>query len=87
MLNCKEVARLLSESLDHKLPFRKRMNLYMHFFMCKACDTYCKQIKAIEKNLRHYFKNMPEVSTKCGEDAHLPEEAKKRIKSSLSDPS
>ena len=54
MLNCKEVSILVSESLDHKLPLGKRVNLWIHLFMCRLCRRFRKDIKYLEKITRRF---------------------------------
>ena len=54
MLSCKEVSRLVSESLDRKLPFRQRIAVRIHLLMCKFCSRYRKQLFFIEKVAHQY---------------------------------
>jgi hypothetical protein len=44
MITCQEAARLMSESLDQKLPLRQRMALRMHLLMCKLCPRFWCQL-------------------------------------------
>jgi hypothetical protein len=43
MLTCKEVSKLVSDSLERDLPFRQRLGVRMHLMMCSMCRTYKKQ--------------------------------------------
>ena len=52
MLNCKEVTRLVSESLDRKLPFHQRLGIRMHLLMCKLCSRYERQLMFLRKASR-----------------------------------
>lgn len=53
MLTCKEVAKLISDGLDHRLTWRQRLGLRLHVMMCKACATYKKQLEAIERAIEY----------------------------------
>lgn len=44
MLTCREVARLISESLDEELPFRQRLSMRLHLLMCSLCSRFRRQM-------------------------------------------
>ena len=44
MLRCREVAKLVSDSLDRQLPFWQRIGVRVHLLMCKACACYERQL-------------------------------------------
>ena len=79
MYNCKEVTRIVSESLDRKLPLHQRMGIRVHLFMCKFCSRYRRQLLILREAMR--------LQTRYDEDAAppitLPSEARERIKRSL----
>ena len=79
MFNCKEVTRMVSESLDRKLPLHQRMGIRIHLLMCKFCSRYRKQLLILREAMRLY--------ARYGEDAEpyliLPPEARERIKLSF----
>jgi hypothetical protein len=52
MLNCKEVSEKMSESMDRKLPLFYRMQLKMHFLMCKYCKRFKDQMILIRGAVR-----------------------------------
>lgn len=82
MLSCKEVSRLVSDSLDRELTFRQRVGVRLHLMMCGMCRAYEKQVLLLRNIARLYGKKMTEGETSEG---HLSEEAKARIKQKLSD--
>lgn len=81
MFNCKEVTRLVSESLDRKLPIHQRTGIRLHLFMCEFCTRYQQQLMFLRKILRS--------SAMYDEDTEpyiaVPHEALKRIKYFLHD--
>jgi hypothetical protein len=81
MFNCKEVTRLVSESLDRKLPIHQRTGIRVHLFMCKFCSRYQQQLMFLRKILS--------TSAMYDEDTEpyraVPHEALKRIKRFLHD--
>ena len=54
MRSCKEVTRLISESLDWKLPLYLRVAIGVHLFMCKFCSQYKQQALFIREAIRRY---------------------------------
>ncbi len=79
MFNCKEMTRVVSESLDRDLRLFERIGLRMHMSMCRRCPRFKDQLLAIREILRLYA---------AGEDEREPShtlspEARDRIKQSL----
>jgi len=64
MFNCREVTRLMSDGLDRKVPFHRRMGIRFHLLMCRFCARYLKQLKTI-RELMH-------LERADLEDSHLP---------------
>jgi hypothetical protein len=79
MFNCKEVTRMVSESLDRKLPLHQRIGIRMHLLMCRFCSRYRKQLLLLRETMRLY--DMQRVGLET--PVTLPEEARERIKLSL----
>ena len=78
-ITCEDTTPLISELMDHKLPFGKRLRLNFHLAMCKVCNCYQKQleiIRALARKLR-----TEEAPTQ--QKAVLSEQAKTKIKDSL----
>ncbi|MFC1863963.1 zf-HC2 domain-containing protein, partial [Thermodesulfobacteriota bacterium] len=79
MFNCREVTRLVSESLDRKLPLSQRIGVRIHLFMCKVCPEAKKQLLFIREAMRRLSaENMISES-----DGFLSPEARDRIKLAL----
>ncbi len=81
MPNCKEVTRLVSESMERKLPFRKRMGLWMHLSMCKLCGGFRKELQMIQKAARQQAERI-EIDS-VSDDNSLPDDARERIRRAL----
>lgn len=81
MPNCKEVTRLVSESMEHKLPFRKRVFLWMHLSMCKLCGGFGKELQMIQDATRRHAENIEKDATPG--DSSLSNEARERLRRAL----
>jgi hypothetical protein len=84
MLSCKDVTRLLSESMDHSLPIGKRVGVRFHLLICKFCARYERQLLLIRETVRRIAAMEDAYGSPIGE--HLSEEAKERIRKSLGNP-
>ena len=84
MLSCREVTRLVSESLDRELPLRQRVSMKMHFMMCKLCSRYNKQLANLREAVRLYSRREEDMDIY---PASLSTEARERIKQALHHPS
>ncbi len=81
MLNCKEVSRLVSQSLDRKLPFWQRMGVWIHLSMCKLCWGFRKDLLNLRSAARQYA---DEIKMNASEpNAALSEEVRERIQHAL----
>ena len=49
MLPCKEVTRLVSQGLDRRLPFGRRVALRVHLAICDGCTNFSKQMAFLRK--------------------------------------
>jgi hypothetical protein len=81
MYNCKEVTRIVSESLDHTLPLHQRMGLHFHLFMCKLCSRYRKQLLILREAMRLQERYVEDTKPSLT----LHPEARERIKRSFID--
>jgi hypothetical protein len=79
IFNCREVTRLVSESLDRKLPLRQRFGIRVHFMMCKLCPEAKRQMLFIRQAMRRITLE----STEPEPDISLSPEARERIKRTL----
>ena len=75
---CREVVKLLSQSMDVKLPVTMRIKLRFHYLMCAWCQRYEKQLQA----LRKVSSALPEHVDDCCFET-LPDSSKERLKQAL----
>ncbi len=81
MLSCKEISKLVSESLERKLTLWQRMNLWMHLSMCGLCNGFRKYLLRIQDQTHQHA---TEIEQGIGDtDQTLPDEARERIKQLL----
>jgi hypothetical protein len=80
MFSCKEVTRMVSESMDRTLPLGQRIGIRMHLWMCHLCSAYRKQLLFIRKTMQHYTAQMEQIIDPA---VSLSPEAKERIKQTL----
>lgn len=84
MLSCRDVTRLLSESMDHSLPLGKRIGVRLHLLMCRFCARYERQLLLIRETARRLVATEEKPGAQTGET--LSEEARERIRKSLRNP-
>lgn len=76
--SCKDISALISQSMDSRLPLRKRLAIRMHVAMCSLCRRYEKQLRMIRRGL-HYYANPDENAVA----ESLSAEAKARLQQAL----
>ena len=80
MLTCKDVSKLVSESLEHELPFRQRLGMRIHLMMCSLCRKYNRQallLRELFRRMARFEEDQPDSRQ------HLPEATRERIKQIL----
>jgi hypothetical protein len=81
MLSCEEITRLVSESLDRKLPLGKRLAVRMHYLFCKACPQFERQVRFMRDALRQFQSRVESVESFF--TTPLSPEARERMKGAL----
>ena len=84
MLSCKDVTRLISESMDHSLPLGKRIGVRVHLLICRFCERYKRQLLLIRETVRRLVATPGGAGGSSAET--LSEEARERIRKSLRSP-
>jgi len=49
MLNCRQVTRLISQSMDAKLPWHRRLAMRVHLLYCVWCRRYAAQLQLLRR--------------------------------------
>jgi len=82
MLNCKEYASLLSQSLDQPMSFWEKMSIKMHQILCPPCKHIQLQLDAIRMACRL----TPEGEARSDQEGdRMPDEVCEQMKSALRD--
>jgi len=83
MLSCKETAMLASRGLVEKLPFRKRMAIRLHLFLCSACRETRRQMEFLQGLFSKYGRG--DLSIQMEPRLRLSDDARQRIQRTLKD--
>ena len=75
---CREVVKLLSQSMEVKLPVTTRIKIRFHYLICVWCYRYGKQLDT----LRKIASSLPEHVDDCSQET-LPASSKERMKQVL----
>jgi hypothetical protein len=75
---CREVVRLLSQSMEVKLPITTRIRIRIHFLICVWCQRYEKQLRG----LREIASSLPQHVDGFGSET-LSDSSKERLKQAL----
>src|SRR6516165_8759452 len=75
---CQEVVKLLSQSMEVKLPVTTRIKIRFHYLICIWCYRYGKQLHA----LRKIASSLPEHVDDCSRET-LPDSSKERMRQVL----
>jgi hypothetical protein len=78
MLNCRHVTRLVSQSMDAKLPWYQRVAVRIHLLYCVWCRRYAGQIQFLRRAAKEVA-----AGTTMGATAKLSVEAKEQMRQRL----
>ena len=79
MFKCKEVSRMISDSMDRKLPLHHRVMIRIHLAMCKHCSRFRRQLLLIRETCRHLTQPFEVIDPAIT----LPSAARERINAAL----
>lgn len=77
MLNCRDMAQLLSYSMDRSLAWHTRFGIALHLRMCRLCQTYKEQLHLLRDLLKGGSDEL--IAAEPSAAPGLPAEAKRRI--------
>jgi hypothetical protein len=75
-LTCQDNSSIISEMMDHRVSFLKRLKLKIHLSLCEVCLYYKKQLEII----KDLSKNLGREDFPVNTDEKLPPESKQKIK-------
>ncbi len=83
MLRCREISKLVSESMERQLPLGQRMQVRMHLMLCRLCAGFARQTGLLRRAAKQESeRSVADVSTP---GATLSQKARERIKAALRD--
>lgn len=53
-ITCLQASRLLSQQMEHSLPWRMRLRLRLHLIACDACMRVARQFEAMRLALQSW---------------------------------
>jgi hypothetical protein len=77
---CREMVRILSQSMDEPISLTMRIKKRIHFLICRWCQRYEEQLRYIHETARRFSEHAEKAS-----DIAFPPDAKERIKQKLVD--
>ncbi len=81
IFNCREISKLVSESMDRELPLRQRMQVRIHLMMCRLCVRFARQVRLLRWAVHEHPERLAPDAT--APEAKLSDDARERIKASL----
>jgi hypothetical protein len=79
---CREMVRILSQSMDEPMPLVMRIKKRLHFLICCWCQRYEEQLIYMRQTARQFPEHADETS-----NAEFSAEARERIKRKLAESS
>jgi hypothetical protein len=77
---CREMVRILSQSMEEPMPLMMRIKKRIHFLICCWCQRYEEHLHYIRKTALRFPEHADEAS-----NVPFPPDAKERIKHKLAD--
>ena len=62
MLNCKEAAMLMSQSMDKKLGVLDGINLRFHLMRCDGCKNFSMQMQFLRLSCQKLTQHNPDIN-------------------------
>jgi hypothetical protein len=75
---CCDVAQMMSEAMDRRLPLRKRLAIRLHRLICVLCDRYHRQLHFMHDASKEFTSHLDDASTEA-----LPTDTKNRIREEM----
>ena len=85
MLNCRQVTRLVSQSIDTKLRWHQWLRMRLHLLYCVWCRRYASQIRFLHKTC-NYLGAEHEAPAPFALPAEAKEKMRARLQEAVKDP-
>ncbi len=82
-LSCRDVARLVSDSLDHELSPGERLVVRLHLIYCTPCRRYRRQIMQLRAALARLASGRLPEQNESAPETKLPDHVREQIKRRL----
>ncbi len=79
---CRQMAPVMSESLERPLTLRERVTLKLHLWVCVWCVWYLEQLRTMREALRAHAAHEGQAD-EADSAVKLSEEARERIRRAL----
>ena len=76
--DCHNMTRLVSQSMDHRLPFSTWARMNLHYIICVWCERYAEQIALVKDAARNFAGNSVNSSAET-----ISPERKKRLQADI----
>ena len=80
---CKQMAPVMSESLERRLALRERLALKLHLWVCVWCVWYLENLRTMREALRARGAREEGAADDVDSAVKLSEEARERIRRAL----
>lgn len=80
---CKQMAPVMSESLERPLTLRERLTLKLHLWVCVWCVWYLENLRTMRSALRARAAHEAAAADEVESAVKLSEEARERIRRAL----
>jgi len=80
---CKQMAPVMSESLERPLALRERVTLKLHLWVCVWCVWYLENLRTMREALRARGAREETTADDVDSAVRLSEEARERIRRAL----
>jgi predicted anti-sigma-YlaC factor YlaD len=60
-MKCEEVSKLVSQSLDRRLPLHQRIGIRLHLMVCKLCAQNFHQLLDLRRTLNLFMKENDKI--------------------------
>ena len=54
-IDCQQASRLISQSMDERLPFGQRVKLRVHLLICDACSNFNRSVRLLRRAVARLF--------------------------------